>query len=127
MKTVPQHISYDEFIQQYDKDTQDILKKLDSIIIKLTKSHPKIFGRDIIGYGAMTYSNTYLKDQPWFRVGLRVSKVGITLYLSAYQEALYELADSFGLKYGKGCFYMKKRDFKYLNHIETLIEQSLTL
>lgn len=125
MKTVPQVISFETFISQYDSKTQEVLLKLDAICKKETKSVAKIFGRDIIGYGDMTYSNTKLKDQPWFKIGLRVSKTGMTLYLSAYQEELYKLADSIGLKYGKGCFYMKKKDFSKLENVELLIHQSL--
>ena len=125
MKTIPSDYTLDDLMKLYDKDVQEVILSLDAICKKESNSVAKIFGRDIIGYGDITYSNTYVKDQPWFRVGFRVSKIGITLYLNAYNETLYKLADELNITYGKGCYYMKKKDFQRLEAIQLLIKTSL--
>jgi hypothetical protein len=125
MKTLISDNSFESFINTYDDTTQNILISLDAICKKETKEVAKIFGHDIIGYGMITYSNTYLTNQPWFKVGFRVTKQGISLYLSAYKQSLYDLADQLKITYGKGCFYMKKKDYHRLESIETLIKHTL--
>lgn len=125
MKTILTDRSFESLLHTYDVTTQNVMNALDAICKKETKEVAKIFGHDIIGYGMMTYSNTYVKHQPWFKVGFRVTKQGVSLYLSAYKQSLYDLADQLKITYGKGCFYMKKKDFHRLEDIKILITHTL--
>ena len=125
MKTTVSSLRLEDIIGNYELDIQNVMLKLDAICKKETNSVAKIYGRDMIGYGEITYSNTYLKDQPWFKIGFRVSKTGITLYLNAYNEALYHLAEKLNIKHGKGCYYMNKKDFDNMTLIQQLISISL--
>lgn len=125
MKTTVSSLRLEDIIGNYEPEIQTIMLTLDTICKKETKTVAKIYGRDMIGYGEITYSNTYVKDQPWFKLGFRVSKTGITLYLNAYNEALYHLAEQLNIKHGKGCYYMKKKDFNNMTSIQQLISISL--
>ena len=124
MKTVKQEIKVQEFLNTYPTDQKKALEKVISVMTKVTGEIPAIWGKDIIGFGEMTYSNTKLKDQPFFKVGLRMAKNHMTLYLNAYHQGLMDYADLKGIKHGMGCYHIKKAHEK-LDQVKALVKLSM--
>ncbi|MGA0351833.1 MAG: hypothetical protein ACO3MF_03695 [Acholeplasmataceae bacterium] len=124
MKTVKQEIKVQEFLYTYPTDRKKALEKVISVMTKVTGETPAIWGKDIIGFGEMTYSNTKLKDQPFFKVGLRMAKNHMTLYLNAYHQGLMDYADLKGIKHGMGCYHIKKAHEK-LDQVKALLKLSM--
>ena len=124
MKTVKQDILVSDFLKQYPREKQDTLHVIIQEVRKITGEVPAIWGKDIIGFGEITYSNTKLKDQPFFNIGLRMAANHVTLYLNAYDPKITSFADAHGIKHGVGCFHIKKAHEK-LDHIKTLVTLSL--
>ena len=108
MKTMKQDKDVYAFIDSYPKDKAIILHKVVEEVSKITQEKPILWGKDIIGFGNMTYSNTYVKNQTYFVIGLRLASKHMTFYLNAYQASLMEFAETHNIKHGKGCFHVKK-------------------
>ncbi len=109
--TLRKDIIIDDFLTTFNAKDHLEMSYMIETIEYLTSWKPSIWGKDIVGFGNMTYSNTYVKDQPFFKLGFRKSSTGYTLYLNAYDKALYQLADQHHIKHGMGCFYLKKKIF----------------
>lgn len=124
MKTVKQEIKVQEFLNMYPTEKKEALDIVIQEVMKVTGEIPTIWGKDIIGFGEMTYSNTKLKDQPFFKVGLRMAKNHMTLYLNAYHQALMDYADLKGIKHGMGCYHIKKAHEK-LDQVKALLKLSM--
>lgn len=108
MKTVKQDIDVNAFINTYPEAQAKALKLIVETVSQTLNETPSIWGRDIIGFGEITYSNTYVKNQPFFLIGIRAAKHHVTFYLNAYQTSLMEFAETHNIKHGKGCFHVKK-------------------
>jgi len=124
MKTIKNSMPVETLLEQYPEATKNTLKLVVNYVQKLTGNKPTIWGKDIIGFGEMTYSNTKVKDQPYFKIGLRQANKHITLYLNAYRPDLMTFADDHGINHGMGCFHIKKAHEK-LDQINTFITLSL--
>ena len=123
--TLRRDLNFQEFVSSFQLNIQLEFNHLTQIISELTTWKPTIWGKDIVGFGHITYSNTYLKEQPYFNIGLRKTTKGYTLYLNAYDQKLYEIAQQYNIKHGVGCFYLKTQDI-YNEGIKQLIQQTLT-
>jgi hypothetical protein len=123
--TLRKDLNFQAFVSTFQPNIQNEFNHLSRMIFELTTWKPNIWGNDIVGFGHITYSNTYLKDQPYFNIGIRKTTKGYTLYLNAYDQKLYEIADQYHIKYGVGCFYLKTQDI-YKEGIKQLIQQNLT-
>jgi len=99
--------------------------KLINIIKKVTNEMLKLWGTSIIGYGSMKYTNSTKKEFEWFKFGFSPRKNALTLYVTAYSEYIYQIADSNGLKHGKGCIYIKDIEKIDEKVIEEMINYSL--
>lgn len=122
--TIRDDFTVDEYLNQLELFDQNTLKRYIDMMMEYTHLKPSIWGKDIIGFGQTTYSNTYLKDQPYFRFGLRKTAKGYTLYLTAYDQQLYDIADKYHIKHGAGCFYLKN-DHLHLEGFQQLILKTL--
>ena len=113
MKTIRiDDIQVDDVLKRYDDATSIQMKTVIEDIETLTQEIPSVWGDDIIGFGNITYSNTYVKNQPFFNIGIKKTKAGYSLYLNAYDENLYQLADTLNIKHGMGCYYLKQKDIQ---------------
>ena len=91
MKTIlRKDVFVDDFLTTFNEKDHLDMSYMIQTIEHLTSCKPNIWGNDIVGFGNMTYSNTYVKNQPFFKLGFRKSSTGYTLYLNAYDEALYQ-------------------------------------
>lgn len=81
--------------------------KLLGILEEIFDEEPRMWGDSIIGFGDAKYSNSQKKEYDWFKVGFSPRKNSLSLYLVAYSEYIYKLADRMNLKHGKGCVYIK--------------------
>ncbi|MBI9008872.1 MAG: DUF1801 domain-containing protein [Tenericutes bacterium] len=116
-------------VEQFINSIEDSKRKRDSlnlmsIISTLTISKPKMWGKSIVGYGNITYTNSTKKEYDWFQFGFSPRKNALTLYLTAYSEDIYSLADKAGLKHGKGCVYIKDIDSLDITVIKKMIQIS---
>jgi len=123
MKTVKQDIDVYQFINTYPLEVAHALKIIIDEISSITQTSPTLWGKDIIGFGDTTYSNSYVKDQPYFKLGLRAASKHVTFYLNGYQDDLLAFADAYNIKHGKGCFHVKKAH-EHLDIIRKLIQLS---
>lgn len=118
--------SVDNFLNTIsDEKRKKDTVRLYNIVKDLTDETPKMWGTSIIGYGLFHYLNGSGKETSWFRFGFSPRKQALTLYVMAYDEYIYKLADSIGLKRGKGCIYIKDLDKSDINIIKEMITYTL--
>lgn len=80
-----------------------------NIFQEVTKEEGVMWGDSIIGFGHTTYSNTTLKDQPWFKVAFSPRKQNLTLYFTYGFADKKEQMEKLGKhKVGKGCLYITR-------------------
>lgn len=120
----------DRSVLDYLNGVNDINRKTDAfklldIIKEVYDESPKMWGDSIIGYGSTTYTNSQNKVYDWFLFGFSPRKKAITLYLTAYSEHIYHLADQAGLKHGKGCIYIKSMEKTDVSIIKEMIEYTI--
>lgn len=91
--------------QQRKKDSQAILE----LMQELTGKEPKIWGRNIVGFGKYSYQRKNGEEYEWFKVGFSPTKAHLSVYVMYDLEKEAELLSQLGPhKHGKGCLNIKK-------------------
>ena len=114
------------FIESVSNETRKAdSKELLSIISKITKKEPKIWGKSIIGYGKYSYKRKNGDEFEWFNVGFSPGKSHLTVYvmydINEEQELLKKLGKH---KTGKGCLYINKLADINLDALKKIIKKS---
>jgi uncharacterized protein YdhG (YjbR/CyaY superfamily) len=126
-KTKPTDSSVTGFLNKIENETKrrDALT-LATIMEKITKAKPKMWGTSIVGFGDYHYKYASGHEGDTCIVGFSPRKEALTLYLALgeidrYSELLGKLGKH---KTGKGCLYIKTLDDVQLPVLEKLIRQA---
>ena len=128
LKTKKTGASVTEFLNSIDdagrrKDCRDIA----SMMQKVTKARPKMWGPSIVGFGDFEYVNSTKKPQTWFQCGFSPRKSALTLYLmGGYPKDPASLKKLGKVKPGGSCLYIKSLDDVNIAALRRLIADSLT-
>ena len=117
--------SVTDFIDAVDNEQRRAdSKQLLDIMKKITKQEPKIWGRNIVGFGKYSYQRKNGDEFEWFNVGFSPAKAHMSVYFMfdlTQEELLEELGPH---KKGKGCLYIKKLEDIDLNVLKKMIKKS---
>ena len=91
----------------------------------LTGETPKMWGKNIIGFGKYSYQRKNGDELEWFNTGFSPAKAHMSLYLMYDLDNEPELRDQLGPhKKGKGCLYIKRLDDIDMNMLKKIIAKS---
>ena len=101
--------------------------ELFSLMKTLTGEQPKIWQKQIIGFGTYTYQNKTTCGE-WFLTGFSPRKNNISIYIMSGFENHSQLMQKLGnYKTGKSCLYIKRLSDIDRSILKTLISESIKL
>ncbi len=115
-----------EFLNQVENTQrrEDALKLLD-LMKEITGKEPKLWGKNIIGFGKYSYQRKNGDEFEWFNVGFSPGKTNLTVYvmydINQEQHWLKQLGRH---KTGKGCLYLKKLEEVNIEVLSKIIAKS---
>ena len=127
LKTQPNDASVNEFIQAVEGDDRrnDCLSLL-SMMKRVTKKEPMMWGDSIVGFGRYHYKNRSGREGNWFVTGFAPRKRELTIYIMPGFEQYSEFMEKLGKhKTGKSCLYIKRLADIDAHVLEILITQSI--
>lgn len=91
----------------------------------LTGEPPKMWGKNMIGFGKYSYQRKNGDELEWFKTGFAPAKAHMSIYLMYDLDNEPELRDQLGPhKKGKGCLYIKRLDDIDMNMLKKIIAKS---
>ncbi|MCU0224339.1 MAG: DUF1801 domain-containing protein [Acidobacteria bacterium] len=110
LKTKKTEASVDDFIAAIEDDQRrKDCKAVMAIMKRVTKSSPKMWGTNIVGYGSYHYKYASGQEGDWPLTGFSPRKQNLTLYIMAGFDDYPELMAKLGkYKTGKSCLYLKR-------------------
>ncbi len=127
LKTKQTNQSVTKFLNAIDdkkrrQDCRVVLK----IMKQATKAPPRMWGKNIVGFGNDHYKYASGREGDWFVAGFSPRKQDLTLYLTPEFEGREALLGKLGKhKTGKSCLYIKNLDDVDLEVLEKLVTQSV--
>ncbi|MGK2863289.1 MAG: DUF1801 domain-containing protein [Chitinophagaceae bacterium] len=128
IKTKETNASVEDFInglkdEQQRKDSFQLV----SLMEKVSREKPKMWGSSLIGFGIKRYKSPKTgREVDWFKIGFAPRKSNLSLHLvldlETHADALIKLGKH---KTGVGCLYINKIDDIDLKVLETLIQKAL--
>ncbi len=122
LKTKKTEASVDDFIAAIEDDQRrKDCKAVMAIMKRVTKSSPKMWGTNIVGYGSYHYKYASGQEGDWPLTGFSPRKQNLTLYIMAGFDDYPELMAKLGkYKTGKSCLYLKR-----LSDVDTAVLEKL--
>lgn len=123
VKTTENSASVEDFLN----GVHDEQKRADSFLIltlmqKVSKQEPKMWGGSIVGFGKMIYkSPTSGREVEWFLIGFSPRKANLTVYLMNLQMHAENLKVLGKHKTGGGCLYINKVEDIDLKILEKML------
>ncbi len=75
---------------------------------KVSGQRPKMWGKDIVGFGTYHYKGKSGREGEWFPLGFSSRKANLTIYMPAGFKETQDLIDKIGkCKTSAGCLYIK--------------------
>ena len=110
LKTKKTEASVDDFIAGIaDDQRRKDCKALLTIMKRVTKAPPKMWGASMVGFGSYHYTYASGREGDWFLAGFSPRKQDLTVYVLAGFEDYPELMAKLGkYKTGKSCLYLKR-------------------
>ena len=126
LKTKKTSASVSEFIEGIpDEERRKDCRRLVSLMKKATKSEPKMWGANVVGFGDYHYKYESGRENDWFVAGFSPRKQNLTMYLMTGTERYKRILDRLGkYKTGKGCLYFKTLDDVDLDVLTELVSTS---
>lgn len=126
LKTKENSKSVDLFLDSVkDEKKRDDCYKIMDWMKKATGKEPKMWGKNIVGFGNYHYKYKSGREGDWFMTGFSPTKTNISLHLIAGFERYHDLMDNLGkCKTGRGCLYIKTLDDIDTKTLKTLIKRS---
>lgn len=120
-----------DLIRRLINDIQDTQQKEDCILLykimeEITQETPKIWGKQMLGFGTYSYQNSSGKHGEWFMTGFAPRSKKISIYLLAgFEGELKPYLKPLGkYKIGKGCLYINKLENIDINVLKEMIKVS---
>ena len=100
-------------------------KILYRILEEISGQKPKMWGKDIVGFGTYHYKGKSGREGEWFPLGFSSRKANLTIYMPAGFKETKDLIDKIGKsKTSAGCLYIKSLDVIDINILKELAEKS---
>jgi len=97
-----------------------------AVLQRVTKAKPKMWGKNIIGFGDYRYQNASGKDVDWMLVGFSPRKAALTLYGMGGMARQAAFAKTLGKHTtGGGCLYIKRLADVDVKVLEQLVKESV--
>lgn len=127
LKTKLNDASVERFLKSVKDETKrEDCYKIISLMQKITKADPKMWGSSIIGFGSYHYKYASGHEGDMCLTGLSPRKQNITVYLAAGFEMKNELLKKLGKhKTGKACLYINRLDDVDMKILKKLIAESV--
>lgn len=127
-KTRPTDLSVEAFLSALeDPAKQEDCRQLVSIMSKVTKSHPVLWGDSLVGFGVYHYRYASGHQGDWPLTAFAPRKQGLAIYLNCSLEAEGELLQRLGkFKHGKSCLNVRRLEDIDLKVLTQLIRNSVS-
>ena len=127
LKTKPTEASVTDFINAIeDHQIRKDSKAISALMSKITRSKPKIWGSDIVGFGSYHYKYASGQEGDWMLTAFAPRKKKITLYIMPGFDGQAELMKKLGPHSGgKSCVHIKRLSDLHLPTLQKLIDLSV--
>lgn len=127
LKTKPTEQSVEDFFKTIEnQEKQKDCEALATLMQKITRSEPKMWGASIIGFGQHHYVYESGREGDWFLAGFSPRKQNITIYvMGGFAEETGLLKQLGRHKTGKSCIYIKNLSDINLDILKMLIQRSV--
>ena len=127
LKTKPTAASVAGFINSIANDEiRKDCKAIAALMSKATKSKPKMWGPDMVGFGAYRYKYASGREGDWMLTAFAPRKKHITLYIMPGFEGQNALMKKLGPHSGgMSCVHIKRLSDLHLPTLKKLIELSV--
>lgn len=121
----------DRNVEQFLNGIDDEDKRRDCFTVlelmkQITKEDPKMWGKDMVGFGSYHYKYESGREGDWFQTGFSPRKQNLTLYLMSGFSNYEDLMEKLGkFKTGKSCLYIKKLEDIDMSVLKKLIQKSV--
>lgn len=128
LKTTPTTRSVNRFLNAIaDEPTRNDCFTLVTLMKKITKAEPRMWGTSVVGFGTYHYVYESGREGEWFLTGFSPRKQFLTIYLMAGADSRTDLLKKLGKhKTGGACLYIKRLDDIHLPTLRKLIQESVT-
>jgi hypothetical protein len=114
------------FIASLPEKRQEDAKKLVELMSEITEEPPKMWGKNIVGFGSYHYKYKSGQEGDWMLIGFSPRKADFSLYTMCDIETEQELLDTLGKHtHGKSCVYVKKLEDIDLSVLKKILENSI--
>ena len=127
LKTKENDQSVESFINKIEdgQKRKDCLEVM-SMMQKITRKKPKMWGGSIVGFGSYHYKYKSGHEGDFMITGFSPRKQNLTIYIMLGFPKYQELMDKLGkYKIGKSCLYIKKLDDVDRNILKDLIKRDV--
>lgn len=127
LKTKPNKSSVEAFLQKVEnsKRREDSFKVLE-LMKKVSGHEPKMWGKDIIGFGSYHYKYKSGREGDWFECGLSPRKQYLALHI---MPGLYDFEDQLKnlgkYKSSVSCLYINKLEDVDMERLKVLIREAV--
>jgi len=128
LKTKVNNASVEKFIDSIkDEATRKDSYAILTIMKRVTRAAPKMWGSSIIGFGSYHYVYASGREGDWFLVGFSPRKQNLTVYIMGGMKKVEKLLHKLGkYKASKGsCLYFKRLDDIDIRVLESVIATSV--
>lgn len=124
LKTRANTASVEKFISGIDDAARrEDCRTLITIMRKVTRADPVMWGDSIVGFGKYHYVYDSGREGDWFLVGFSPRKKSLSIYLMGGLEHLSsQLAKLGRYKAGKGCLYINRLSDVDLDVLTAIVE-----
>ena len=127
-KTKPTTAGVEEFVKAIgDEKKREDCSTLITLMKKITKCEPRMWGSSIVGFGDHHYRYESGHEGDTFILGFSPRKDALTLYMGCAIDRFQDTLDHLGkYKTGKGCLYIRRLDDVNQNVLATLLKKAAT-
>ena len=127
LKTRPTRRSVTAFLAAIPDDRmQRDCRTLLTILRRITKATPRMWGSSIVGLGDYHFTYASGREGDWFLIGFAPRKHDLTIYLMDGLDRHARLLAKLGRhKTGKGCLYLRTLEDIHLPTLERLLRDSV--
>ena len=127
-KTKPTPASVEEFVKAIgDEKRRGDCNTLITLMKKITKCEPRMWGSSIVGFGDHHYRYESGCEGDTFILGFSPRKDALALYMGCAIDRFQDMLDKLGKhKAGKGCLYIRRLDDVNQNVLTTLLKKAAT-
>lgn len=127
LKTKETKANAEDFLNNIENENiRNDCKKIAEMMEKATGAKPKMWGKDIVGFGERVLKYESGRELDWLEIAVAPRKDKVTLYILDETDAQKELLAKLGKhKNGKSCLHIKRLSDVDEKVLEEMIEKSV--